>query len=76
MARAQHPKKEVEKGLKDMEAAGWTVRPTAAGHRWGKAECGSGCSVSIWSTPKNPQNHANQLRRAVSRCPHKEDTPE
>ncbi|CAN5143771.1 hypothetical protein BH20ACT16_BH20ACT16_03690 [soil metagenome] len=56
-----------------MEAAGWTVTPTAAGHRWGKAQCGSGCSASIWSTPKNPQNHANQVRRAARGCPHKED---
>lgn len=46
------------------------MTPTKAGHRWGKAECGSGCVLSIWSTPKNPQNHAKQMIRAVARCPH------
>lgn len=70
MARRAHPKKEVERVLKYAERSGWTVTPTTAGHRWGKAECGSGCVVSVWSTPKNPDNHGKQIRRAVDKCPH------
>jgi hypothetical protein len=34
----------------------------------------AGCSISIWSTPRNPANHAKQIRRAVTRCEH--DDPE
>ncbi|MXZ37403.1 MAG: hypothetical protein F4Z19_03940 [Holophagales bacterium] len=72
--RARHPKKDVEVALREAEAAGWTVTPTSSGHRWGVMKCGeasrSGCQVSIWSTPRNPGRHADQLRRFVRRCPH------
>ncbi len=70
MPRGRHPKKEVEAALRQAEKAGWTVEQTAAGHRWGVARCGSGCSVSVWSTPRNPGNHAKAIAKAVSNCPH------
>lgn len=73
MARTRHSKKEVEAALRYAESQGWTVTPTSSGHRWGKAECGRGCVISIWSTPRNPGNHAKQIRRAVDRCPHHHD---
>jgi hypothetical protein len=66
----RHPKADVEKALQYADEHEWTVTRTVAGHRWGKAECGSGCTVSIWSTPKNAGNHAKAIRRAVDRCPH------
>ena len=59
------------------KSPGWRVEPTSSGHRWGVMRCPEesrdGCQVSIWSTPRNPENHAKQLRRAVERCPHQED---
>ena len=58
--------------LQQLERAGWSVVQTSAGHRWGKAECGEGCSVSIWSTPKSPGNHGKALVRAAAKCPHEE----
>ncbi|MQA91305.1 MAG: hypothetical protein GEU90_13935 [Gemmatimonas sp.] len=74
MPRKRHPKKEVEAALSDAEAAGWRVEPTRSGHRWGVMRCPEsspeGCQASIWSTPRNPGNHANQLRRVINRCPH------
>ncbi|MDK1037577.1 MAG: hypothetical protein QGD91_01410 [Actinomycetota bacterium] len=74
MARSRHPKKDVEPALGYAEKAGWDVASTSSGHRWGVARCReasrSGCQVSIWSTPRNPGNHAKQIRRAVDRCPH------
>ena len=30
--------------------------------------CGEFCRASIWSTPKNPGNHAKQIRRIVDNC--------
>ena len=72
--RARHPKLEVEGALQEAEAAGWTVKDTVAGHRWGVMRCPeqsrAGCQESIWSTPKNPGNHAKRLRAAVRNCPH------
>ncbi|HWE64620.1 MAG TPA: hypothetical protein VHB98_23130 [Chloroflexota bacterium] len=66
----RHPKKDVEVALVYAHEHGWTVAQTVAGHRWGVARCGKGCSVSVWSTPKNPGNHARAIRRAVDNCPH------
>jgi hypothetical protein len=73
-ARAKHPKKDVEAALQDAEDNGWTVVPKSSGHSWGTMHCPGGrggCRIQpIWSTPKNPGNFANKLRRAVTACPH------
>jgi hypothetical protein len=77
MPRARHPKKDVEAALAELEDAGWTVTSTASGHRWGVARCAessrSGCQISIWSTPRSPENHARQIRRVLDRCNHISD---
>lgn len=74
VTRARHPKKDIEKALRVAEEHGWTVMPTASGHRWGEMVCSHhgprACRVSVWSTPKNPDDHANRLRRRVRNCPH------
>ena len=79
-ARSRHPKPAVEAALRYAEAAGWSVQPGGS-HAWGKlycpqndtaCRCGEFCIVSIWSTPRNPVNHARQLRRVVDRCIHQE----
>lgn len=63
--------------LSEAEAAGWRVEPTRSGHRWGVMRCPEpsreGCQVSIWSTPRSSGAHANQLRRAMRRCPHTDE---
>ncbi|MDQ3758294.1 MAG: hypothetical protein M3394_10645 [Actinomycetota bacterium] len=72
--RIRHPKKEVEQALRAAEARGWTVVLTPRGHRWGEMRCpydGAGrCRISIWSTPRNPGNHAHAIGRGVRNCPH------
>jgi hypothetical protein len=72
MARPRHPKKEVEEAVQYAESLGWTWR--AQGH-WGRLYCPrhdhDGCQVGVFGTPKNAGNHANQVKRAVDRCPHK-----
>lgn len=74
MSRARHPKKDVEAALALAEAAGWRVMPSSSGHRWGVMYCGAegraACKASIWSTPRNPGDHAKQLRRRIGNCPH------
>src|ERR1035437_4926341 len=76
MTRQTHSKKEVEDAVKFAETEGWTVL-LGGGHAWGKmycpyndveCRCGEFCIVSIWSTPKNPWNHAKQLKRVVTNC--------
>jgi len=70
MARAKHPKKEVE------EENGWRIE-VGGSHASGRmycpyndpeCRCGESCITSIWSTPKNAGNHARQLKRVVDNC--------
>jgi hypothetical protein len=76
MWRARHPNKEVEQALRHAERQGWRVEPGGS-HAWGRmycprnlpeCRCGEFCITSIWSTPRNAENHARQLRRIVDNC--------
>lgn len=78
MARSPHSKKEVEAALRHAEAHGWRIEVRhGRGHAWGQmycpykddeCRCGTFCRASIWSTPKNPGNHAMQIVRVVDNC--------
>ena len=50
---------------------------TGGSHAWGKiycpyndggCRCGEFCIACIWSTPKNPGNHARAILRVVDNC--------
>jgi len=77
MARKRHSKPEVEKAIQYAEALGWRVEK-GKNHAIYRLYCPhatrAGCQVSVWSTPKNPGNHARQIRAAVDRCPHQPPT--
>jgi len=70
---SRHPNKEIEAAVAYAESRNWRFRK-AHGHAWGRLLCPrnyrDGCQLSVWSTPKNPQNHANAILRAVARCQH------
>ena len=69
------PKKEISEAIEYAESKGWRVEAAGGhGHAWGRmycpykdgnCRCGEFCIISIWSTPKNPGNHARQIRRVV-----------
>lgn len=73
MARHRHPDKHIEKAVQYAESLGWRVE-LSNGHAWGHLLCPhatrEGCIVGVWSTPRNPENHARQIRREVDQCPH------
>jgi hypothetical protein len=73
LSRPRHPSKEIEAAVAFAEARGWGRRK-AHGHAWARLLCPrhdrEGCQLSVWSTPKNPENHAKALVRAVNSCPH------
>src|SRR5262245_15834438 len=54
---------------------GWTLRKSGPrAHTSGLVYCAqadrTGCARAIYSTPRSPEDHAKDLRRAVDRCPH------
>ena len=75
--RKQHPKKEIEMAVQYAENKGWRYREVGkSAHAWGRLLCPlikrEGCSLSIWSTPRNINDHARQIIRRVDSCPHQE----
>lgn len=76
MPRKKHANKEIEAVLAYAELNGWLIK-NRNGHAWARmycpfntsdCRCGEFCVASIWSTPRNPQNHARQIRRIVDNC--------
>ncbi len=76
MARKKHTSKEIEAVLQELEALGWVV-VEGRGHAWGllrcpanskECRCGEFCQMSVWSTPKDPERHANKLRQKAFAC--------
>ncbi|MDH2347257.1 hypothetical protein [Bradyrhizobium sp. SSUT77] len=69
--RPRHPHKEIEAVVAHAEEIGWRWRKM--GH-WGRLFCAhagrDGCQVGVNGTPKNPEDHARQVMRAITRCPH------
>lgn len=63
-------------GVEHAEAQGWRIKPVR-GHAWGRmycpwndddCRCGEVCIAIIWTTPRNPANHARQIRRVMNGC--------
>ncbi|MDP2142177.1 MAG: hypothetical protein Q8L20_15320 [Gammaproteobacteria bacterium] len=80
MPRPRHPKKDIEKAIAYAEAHGWRIVHGGA-HAWGQmycpwndrnCRCHEFCRTSIASTPKNPGDHAMDLKRIVKNCVHTE----
>ena len=73
--RPQHPDKDIEKAVKYAEKRGWVYHPSGnSAHAWGRLLCPlkkrEGCSMSVWCTPRNPQNHAKQIKKRIDECIH------
>ncbi len=73
--RLKHQNKEIENAIKYAESCGWRYKESGkSAHAWGRIQCSlqdrEGCSMSIWSTPRNADMHAKQIRRRVKQCQH------
>lgn len=69
----QHPNKHIRQAIRYAEQHGWRILESAArAHSWGKLLCptAGGCFMVVYSTPRNPERHARDIRRAVDTCPH------
>jgi len=78
MTRKKHPNKHIEETLQYAESKGWSIEKSAGqAHSWGKMYCPENsvscrnnlfCIKSIWSTPRNPQQHAKDIKRIIDGC--------
>jgi hypothetical protein len=70
---AMHPNKHIRAALKYAESKGWLVKKSGPrAHAWGVIYCSYGhgeCWMAVYSTPKNPENHARRIRKKVDQCP-------
>jgi len=76
MTRSRHPSQHIERAVRYAESLGWRV-VLSNGHAWGRLYCPSGtrdgCIISVWSTPRCPENHARHIRTKVDSCPHRDE---
>ena len=74
MPEWSHSKKEVRHALNDAVAAGFLVKESGGhGHSWGYINCQyAECMgrMSVWSTPRDQDDHAEQIRRFIRRPKH------
>lgn len=80
MKRKKHTSKSIENAIAFAESKGWSVISGGkSAHCWGRmlcpygarnkdCRCGDFCIVSIWGTPKNHEQHARMLIKAVKKC--------
>lgn len=59
---------------------GWSLIESGSSvHAWGFLYCPEksrlGCKISVWSTPKVPENHAKQILKIIQNCHHNERIP-
>lgn len=63
-----HPNKEISAAIQYAIERGWTyTKGNNYGALWCPNECR--CRMSVWSTPKKPQDFAKRIRRTVDKCP-------
>ena len=76
MARSRHPNKEIQAALEYAASRGWHIEKSKRGHNWGRILCPhggrDGCLKFVYSTPRNPGRHAQDIREVVDDCPHRQ----
>ncbi|MFH5804385.1 hypothetical protein [Alienimonas sp. DA493] len=70
-----HPNKHIREAIEYALSRGWRLEKAGgSSHNWGTLLCGAGsrggCIQRVYSTPRSPENHANDIRKKVDRCPH------
>jgi len=71
----QHPNKHIREAIQYAEQRGWRFEKAGPrAHVYGALLCPlrerEGHVVRVFSTPRNPQGHAQYIRREVDKCQH------
>jgi hypothetical protein len=75
MGIKKHPNKAIQAVIEDALSRGWRlIEPGKSAHAWGFLYCPEvsrkGCKISIWRTPRVPENHAKQILKIINQCEH------
>lgn len=70
-----HPDKHIRAAIDYAIENGWVLKKSGPrAHVWGTLFCPEhsreGCIRAVYCTPRVPEAHARDIRRAVNRCPH------
>ena len=68
-----HPNKHIREAIEHAISRGWRFVPSKGrpfGILYRPAGTRDGHHFTVASTPRNPEDHAKDLRRKVDRCPH------
>ena len=70
-----HPNKHIREAVDYALEHGWRlVKSGARSHAWGRLYCPAqargACIITVYGTPRVPENHARYIRRRVDACPH------
>lgn len=68
-----HPNKHIQAAIEYAVSKGWALVPSGkSAHCYAKLRCGipghRDHTMSIWSTPRDAENHAKQIVRKVNEC--------
>ena len=68
----KHPNKHINEAIEYAVKNGWDVVETGnSGHAFCRLKCNKGHSehqMSVWSTPRSPENHAKQIKAKIKQC--------
>jgi len=70
-----HPNKHIREAVDYAIREGWRlVKSGPRAHAWGRLYCieqsRDGCIITVYGTPRVPENHVQTIRRLVDQCPH------
>jgi hypothetical protein len=76
MGGKKHTNKAIQAVIEKAMEQGWRLKePGSSAHAWAFLYCPEesriGCKISVWSTPRVPENHAKQLLKIIQKCEHK-----
>jgi hypothetical protein len=71
VSKGRHQKNPINRALDALDPNRFAIEPIHVGHRWGVVRCLT-CddTVSVWSTPRVPENNAADIQRFAKRHQH------
>jgi hypothetical protein len=74
VSKGRHPKSAMSTALHALDRQRFALAEVHVGHRWGSVTClVCGAHLAVWSTPRDADQHAKQIRRFAAKHRHHEE---